>query len=151
MLTTVHRTAALLATACIASFWIATAGVELAGSADAVARVKHAIVMPGLLLLIPAIAATGASGFALARARGGALVAAKKRRMPWIAANGLLVLVPCALLLDRWAAASLLDARFFAVQAVELVAGAVNLALMALNLRDGRRLVRQRADAHPVS
>ena len=71
--------------------------------------------------------------------------------MPWIAANGLLVLVPCALLLDRWAAASLLDARFVAVQAVELVAGAVNLALMALNLRDGRRLVRQRADAHPVS
>lgn len=78
-------------------------------------------------------------------------MAAKKRRMPWIAANGLLVLVPCALLLDRWAAASLLDARFVAVQAVELVAGAVNLALMALNLRDGRRLVRQRADAHPVS
>ena len=144
MLTTVHRTAARIATACIASFWIATVGVELAGSADAVARVKHAIVMPGLLLLIPAIAATGASGFALARARGGALVAAKKRRMPWIAANGLLVLVPCALLLDRWAAASLLDARFVAVQAVELVAGAVNLALMALNLRDGRRLVRQR-------
>ena len=132
MLTTVHRTAARIATACIASFWIATVGVELAGSADAVARVKHAIVMPGLLLLIPAIAATGASGFALARARGGALVAAKKRRMPWIAANGLLVLVPCALLLDRWAAASLLDARFVAVQAVELVAGAVNLALMAL-------------------
>lgn len=151
MLTTVHRTAARIATACIASFWIATVGVELAGSADAVARVKHAIVMPGLLLLIPAIAATGASGFALARARGGALVAAKKRRMPWIAANGLLVLVPCALLLDRWAAASLLDARFVAVQAVELVAGAVNLALMALNLRDGRRLGRQRADAHPVS
>jgi hypothetical protein len=144
MLNTVHRAAALLATACIASFWLATAGVELAGSADAVARVKHAIVMPGLLLLIPAIAAAGASGFALAKGRTGARVAAKGRRMPWIAANGLLVLVPCALLLDRWAAASVLDARFVAVQAVELVAGAVNLTLMALNLRDGRRLAQQR-------
>jgi hypothetical protein len=151
MLTTVHRAAALLATACIASFWIASVGVELAGSADAVARVKHAIVMPGLLLLIPAIAATGASGFALARTRRGPLVAAKKRRMPWIAANGLLVLVPCALLLDRWAAASVLDARFVAVQAVELVAGAVNLTLMALNLRDGRCLARQRKGSSAVS
>lgn len=140
MIRTVHRLAGLLAAACIATFWIATVGVELWGSAAAVATLKQLVVMPGLFVLVPAIAATGASGFVLSKSRQGRLVAAKKRRMPWIAANGLLVLVPCALVLDRWAAASAIDTGFYVVQAVELVAGAVNLTLMGLNIRDGLRM-----------
>ena len=55
-------------------------------------------------------------------------------------AAGLLVLVPCALVLNRWAAAGAFDAMFYAVQALELVAGAVNLTLMGLNIRDGLRI-----------
>ena len=50
------------------------------------------------------------------------LVARKKRRMPVIAANGLLILVPAAVVLDQWAAAGAFDARFYVVQAVELLA-----------------------------
>ena len=76
----------------------------------------------------------------LARSRKGRLVDAKKRRMPFIAANGLLVLVPCAIVLNRWAAAGSFDSAFYLVQCIELVAGAVNLGLMALNARDGLRL-----------
>jgi hypothetical protein len=57
--------------------------------------------------------------------------------MPFIAANGLLVLIPCAIFLDRWAAAGEFDTTFYTVQALELLAGAVNLALMGLNIRDG--------------
>jgi hypothetical protein len=60
--------------------------------------------------------------------------------MPFIAANGLLVLVPCAIVLNRWAAAGSFDTAFYAVQAIELLAGALNLALMGLNARDGLRL-----------
>jgi hypothetical protein len=92
------------------------------------------------LILVPALAATGGSGFTLARERSGALVERKRRRMAFIAANGLLVLVPSALFLSFKAQAGGLDDAFFGVQALELLAGAVNLVLLGLNLRDGRRL-----------
>lgn len=132
-----HLAAALLASLCIATFFAATVVVELFGSHDAVARLKHLIVWPGLWVLVPAIAAAGGSGFMQARARQGRLVAAKKRRMPFIAANGLLVLLPCALVLDHWAAKGSFDLAFYALQALELASGATNLALMGLSMRDG--------------
>lgn len=127
----------------IATFFVATLAVELFGSHEAVAALKSLIVMPGLLVLVPAVAFTGASGYFLSKSRHGRLVDAKKRRMPFIAGNGLLVLVPCAIVLDRWAAAGAFDTAFYAVQGVELLAGAVNLTLMGLNVRDGMRLRRR--------
>jgi len=139
-----HRIAGLLALLCIATFFSATVLTELFGSHDAVARLKSLIVTPGLWILIPALAAAGGSGKVLSRHRQGRLVDAKKRRMPFIAANGALVLLPCALLLDHWAGAGHFDARFYAVQALELVAGAINLTLMGLNVRDGLRLAGRR-------
>lgn len=140
MLQRIHLAAGLLAPLCIAVFLLATIGVELAGSPHAVAQVKAAIVAPGLWILIPALAAAGGSGMALARQRQGRLVQSKRRRMPFVAANGLLVLLPCALVLQHWAAAGRFDAAFYAVQAAELLAGGANLVLMGLNLRDGLRL-----------
>ena len=71
------------------------------------------------------------------------LVGAKFARMPFIAGNGLLVLIPCAFFLASRARANAFDASFYAVQALELAAGAVNLALMGLNARDGLRLTRR--------
>ncbi len=59
------------------------------------------------------------------------------------AANGLLVLVPCALILDRWASQGAMDGAFYPVQGVERLAGAVNLTLLGLNLRDGLRIGRK--------
>jgi len=50
------------------------------------------------------------------------------------------VLVPCAIFLNRWAAASTFDTTFYVVQAIELLAGATNLVLMGLNVRDGLRM-----------
>jgi hypothetical protein len=143
-----HRAAGIVATLTIAVFFLSTVLVESFGSHEAVARLKSLIVMPGLFILVPAIAATGGSGFLLSKSRGGRLVDAKKRRMRIIGANGLLVLLPCALLLDRWAATGAFDVGFFAVQAIELLAGAVNLALMGMNIRDGMRMSgRLRRDA----
>ncbi len=136
----VHQIAGILAPLCIVTFFLSTVLVELFGSPAAVAQVKSLIVTPGLWILVPAIAAAGGSGFFLSRSRRGRLVDVKKRRMPFIAANGLLVLIPCAILLDRWAAAGMLDTWFYTVQAVELAAGAVNLTLMGLNLRDGLKM-----------
>ena len=138
MLARLHAIAGLLAGATILTFWLSTVAVELGGNAAAIATVKTAIPW-GLLLLIPSLVLTGATGFRLAGNRRDALVQAKRRRMPIVAANGLLVLVPAAFFLAWRASAGLFDDVFYAVQGVELLAGAVNLALIGLNLRDGLR------------
>ena len=140
MLRNVHFLAAILATLTIATFFLSSILVELFGSHAAVARVKSLIVVPGLFILVPAIATTGASGFYLSRSWQGVEVDAKKRRMAFIGVNGLLVLTPCAIVLNRWAAAGAFDTTFYGVQTVELLAGAMNLTLMSLNARDGLRL-----------
>jgi hypothetical protein len=136
----IHFIVGLLATLTIATFFISTVIVELFGSHEAVATVKALIVMPGLFVLVPAIAATGGSGFFLSKSRHGRLVESKKKRMPFIAANGFLVLIPSAIFLNRSAAVGAFDTTFYLVQGVELLAGAANLALMGLNIRDGLKM-----------
>lgn len=133
-----------LALLCVAAFWSATVASELFGDAAAIVAVKRAILY-AMAVLIPAMAAAGASGFRLAAGRGGRLVERKKKRMPFIAANGLLILLPSALFLHAKAVAGEFDAAFYAVQGLELLAGGINLALLGLNLRDGLALARRRA------
>jgi hypothetical protein len=135
-----HLAAGLLAPLCIATFFLSTVLVELFGSHAAVAQLKSLIVTPGLWIMVALMAAAGGSGMFLARSRKGRLVDAKKKRVPFIAANGLLVLVPCAIALNRSAAAGSFDTTFYLVQAIELIAGATNLTLMGLNARDGLRM-----------
>ena len=135
----VHPIAGSVALVTIASFLSSTIAVEIAGATEAIVRVKTLIPW-GLLVLVPALALTGGSGFALAGRHGGGRVAAKARRMKLIAANGILVLVPAAFFLAMKAAAGELDAAFYAVQAIEILAGIVNLTLIVRNLRDGLAL-----------
>lgn len=104
-----------------------------------VAAVKSAV-LSGMWLLIPSMAATGSSGFSLAKGRGGRLISVKSQRMKIVAANGLLVLLPSAFVLASWANAGRFDGVFYALQGVELVAGAVNFSLLMLNMRDGLKL-----------
>ena len=139
----IHLVAGLTAAATIAVFWISTVVSELSGSASFIAGVKTLIPW-GFLILVPALAATGGTGFALAGGRGGGLVAAKKKRMPIIAANGLVVLAPAAFYLAHKARMAEFDAAFYTVQAVELVFGAVNLVLLFMNARDGFRMTARR-------
>jgi len=140
MVKTIHFLAGFLATFTIVTFFLSTVVVEVFGSPAAVATVKSLIVAPGLFILVPAIIAAGVSGFALSKSRRGRLIETKKKRMPFIAANGLLVLVPAAILLDRWASAGSFGVTFYLVQGAELLAGSVNLILMGLNIRDGLKL-----------
>jgi len=136
----VHLIAGILASLCIATFFLATLLIGLFGSHAAVAQLKSLIVTPGLWIVIPAMAAAGGSGMFLGKTRRGRLVESKQKRMPFIAANGLLVLVPCAIVLNCLAAAGTFDTTFYVVQAIELLAGATNLVLMGLNVRDGLRM-----------
>jgi hypothetical protein len=136
----VHLIAGFIATLTIASFFLSTVFVELFGSHEAVATLKSLIVLPGLFILVPAMAATGGSGFHLSKSRQGRLTDLKKKRMPLIAANGMIVLIPCAILLDKLASAGTFNTMFYAIQAIELVADATNLVLMGLKIRDGLKL-----------
>ena len=135
-----HRTGALIATLSIFAFLIATLNAEFFGTLQDIQQVKAAILLPGLIILIPAMVMTGASGFVLAKSRGGPLVAAKKNRMRYIGIIGLTVLIPCAFLLNHWASLSMFGPAFYAVQMIELIAGAVNVILATLNIWDGFRL-----------
>ncbi len=71
------------------------------------------------------------------------MVEAKKERMTLIVANGLLVPVPCAIVLNRREAAGSFDTASFIVQAIELIAGATSLTLMGVNAQDGPRTARR--------
>lgn len=139
MKTRIHAIAGAIGFLTILVFWSSTVISELFGSDESIVIVKRAILM-GMFILIPAMAIVGGSGFSLAGRRTDTLVLAKKRRMPIIGANGLLVLVPMAFFLEAKASGGQFDTVFYALQGVELFAGAVNLCLMGLNVRDGIRL-----------
>lgn len=139
----IHPIAGLVAILTITTFWLSTAISELFGSEATVVAVKTTIPW-GFLLLVPALAATGGSGFFLSKGQRQGLVGAKLKRMPFIAANGLLVLIPAALFLAAKARAGEFDSAFYATQALELVAGATNIALLAMGIRDGLKLTRWR-------
>ena len=135
----VHPIAGSLAMISIAVFWFSTVLVELLGATSQIAAVKLAIPW-GFLVVIPALAATGATGLIRARGRPGGVLGKKVRRMPIIAANGLLILVPSALFLAAKAGRGEFDSAFYMVQLIELCAGAINLALLGISMRDGLRL-----------
>ena len=135
----IHPFAGALALLTIATFWVSTSLSELFGSTALVVAVKSVIPW-GFLVLIPALIAAGGSGFTLAKGRRGGLVGAKIKRMPIAAANGILILIPSALFLAAKAKTGEFDTLFYGVQALELVAGAVNITLIGLNMRDGLKM-----------
>ena len=69
MIKIIHPAAGVVALLTIATFWLSTALSELFASEAIVTTVKNAIPW-GFLLLVPALAATGGSGFALAKGGG---------------------------------------------------------------------------------
>lgn len=134
-----HAAFGVISLLCIVTFWTSTLVSELFLSEQSIVAVKNGI-LRAMWLFIPLLIATGASGFVLSMRRRGVLVDAKKRRMQVMAANGLLVLLPCAIALAGMANAGRFDTWFYAIQSAELIAGAANILLLALNMRDGLRL-----------
>ncbi|PSL19662.1 hypothetical protein [Shimia abyssi] len=139
MKTTIHATAGCIGFLLILMFWTSTVMSELFMSDETVAAIK-ALILKGMFILVPAMALAGGSGMAMSRKRKDALTRAKKARMPFIALNGLLTLIPAAWFLAGKAAAGEFDGTFYAVQVVELIAGAANLTMMGLNILDGLRM-----------
>lgn len=134
-----HKTAAFLSMGFIACFWLSSVLSELFGTHHTVLLVKKSILY-AFAVFIPAVACTGISGMKLGGKSTYAPIVRKRRRMPWIAANGILILIPCAVFLFVKAQAGEFDTTFYAVQILELVAGATNFTLMALSAKDAQRL-----------
>lgn len=132
----IHGAAGGVGTLLIGSFWTSTLISELFLSQAAVAQVKQVIVY-AMFLLIACMATAGATGMKMGAKSKHPKISNKRKRMPFIAMNGLLVLLPCAFFLNSKAAAGEFDAVFYAVQALELLAGATNFTLMSLSMKDG--------------
>lgn len=148
MVKLVHPIAGAIVLLMIATFWLSTVVSELFGSSALIVTVKTTIPW-GFIILVPALAAVGGTGFKLSGGRRAGLMAGKVKRMPFIAVNGVLVLIPAAFFLAYKAEAGAFDTSFYAVQGLELLAGAVNFTLLGLNMRDGLELTgRIRPGAH---
>ena len=138
----IHLTAAAGAVTLITTFLISSAVTELAGNAADVHSLRQRIVY-GLPLLIGCLAAAALTGRRLARKSRAAVIRRKQRRMQVVAALGIIVLAPCALILDALTAGAVVTGLVI----TEMLVGALNLTLLLLNVRDGRRLSRPRTPA----
>lgn len=142
----VHALAAILVMLFLASFWSSTVITEIFLTHAVVAQVKHAIAY-GLVGFLPLMALTAGTGFSMGGRGKHALLVDKRKRMPFIALNGLLILVPSAIFLALRSGNGMFDGWFYGVQFVELVAGVVNMILIGRNIRDGLQLSRRRKQA----
>lgn len=149
LLARIHVAAAAGAIAVITTFLVSSGVTELTGGAGDIRALRHAILL-GLPLLIACLVTAGLTGQRLAGGSRSAVVRRKQRRLQAAAAAGLLVLVPCALILSHLAAAPATGGAFTALEIAESVFGTVNLSLLVLNFRDGRRMTRHRRAARPA-
>ncbi len=142
----VHLTAAAGAVTLITTFLVSSAVTELAGNAADVHSLRRWIVF-ALPLLVGCQAAAALTGRRLARKSRAAVIRRKQRRMQVVAALGIVVLVPCALILDALTAGPSAGAVVSGLVLTEMLAGVINLTLLLLNVRDGRSLSRPRTPA----
>lgn len=136
-----HRIAGVLAFLMIMSFFSSTLVTEFIGDQAMILTVKT-VISYGVWILIPLMMITGVTGIKMAPKANVGPIGNKKKRMPFIALNGLLILLPCAIYLQHLASSGSFNMTFYTVQAAELIAGFINLVLMSLNIRDGIRAVK---------
>lgn len=141
MKTKIHGFFGVVALLCILSFWTGTVISEVFGNPADIAFVKFSI-LKGMGLLVPAMMLAGGSGVSMKWK--GPMIEQKKRRMKIISANGMLILLPSAFFLSNRAQLGNFDAWFYGVQIIELLAGATNIGLLVLNMKDGIMSARMR-------
>lgn len=138
-----HAIAGAIALMTLVTFWTSTMISELFLDHEAVVFVKTAILY-AMTLLIPAMAAAGGTGASLTGKSKAEIPARKTKRMKFIAANGLLILAPSAVGLWWMASSGLFNPWFYGLQAVEVIAGATNITLLSLQMKDGIQLSRKK-------
>lgn len=138
----IHIASAILATLGIAIFWLSTLTAELFMSHASVTTVKM-LICYAMFIFVPTMVITGMTGMKMGAKSPHPNIVRKRKRMPIIALNGLLILLPCAIYLYYRATIGMFDTTFYVIQIIEVVAGATNLTLMLLSMRDGITLHRR--------
>lgn len=146
MVKIVHPISGVVGFILILTFWVSTVVTELSATPETIAMTKG-LILNGMFVLVPSMIIVGASGMFMGRRRKDAPARAKKKRMPVIAGNGLLILLPLAFYLESKASIGAFDTTFYLLQGLELIAGATNLTLMGLSMRDGRAMANRRRQA----
>lgn len=137
----IHKIAAIFAFLFITSFLTSTIIADLFAAPQQIAQVKSTVLIfiPGLIL---AMMITGISAAKLYPGVMKGALKVKQTRMKIAAINGVLILLPAAIVLAKWSALGQFDDLYWAVQIVEIIAGMVNITMIGLNIRDGIRLGR---------
>ena len=135
----IHAGAGFVAFLMISIFIISTITSEILGNIDTIYFVKQGILY-GLILLVPSMMLTGITGNLITKNKKSKLIQKKLGRLKIIAFNGIFILIPCAFYLESSAVSKILNEWFYIIQILELIAGAVNIYLLGLNIRDGVKL-----------
>ena len=135
----IHAAAGVFGFLCMVTFVISTLASELFGSPETIALVKTWI-FRGLLLVPPALAGAGATGMKMLGKRTETLALTKQKRGPIAFMTSLFILLPSAYFLSSRASEHTFDALFYGVQAIELLASALCIVMIGLNIRDGLAL-----------
>lgn len=113
-MTKIHVVSASLGLALISFFFLCSLYAEVFGDKATIIQVKERIFY-GVWLLIPAMAIAGMTGHKLApRAKSG-LIMNKKKRMPFVAVNGLFILTPAAVFLKNAALSGAFNSAFYTI------------------------------------
>lgn len=136
----VHAIAGIAAFCLITGFFVSSLVSELSGNLTWIVLVKRTVFycMWAMGLLVPSAAFTGTK---LAGKSASPIVAGKRKRMRWVAPNGLLLLALASYLYYKANLAEL-DQRFMIAQGLEFILGFTNMTLLGLMIRDGFRLKR---------
>jgi len=138
----IHPFAGGIALLTILTFWITTLWSKIDGNPEFILNVKTGILY-GMVILIPAMITVGASGFKMGGKSTYPLIVSKKRRMPIIGINGVFILLPCAVSLHWMASSSNFSHAYYFIQWIEIIAGALNITLLSLSMRDGLKLTKK--------
>jgi small-conductance mechanosensitive channel len=140
--TILHATFGILSFGFILISMMVSLIVEIWYSHEEIAVIKESVfdVSPYFLGLI---VSTAFLGWQLGKTRNSEILKVKKKRMLWIFAATVLILLPIAYLLNGYAMQEQYDLLYFVLQSIEYVVDVIVLILMGLNIRDGGRLIRE--------
>lgn len=135
----IHAIAGVIGFICILTFVTSTVYAVFLGDTATYAAIKGNI-FKWVFLLIAALLVAGGTGVNLLGKRQEVLALTKQKRGPIGFMTSLLILLPCAYFLSKWAAAGSIGTLLFVVQTLELLASGVVISMVGLNIRDGLAL-----------
>ncbi len=113
---------------------------ELWYPVDVIAGVRSQIFY-AMLLLLPVLLTTAYLGLSLGKNRQEGIVDSKKKRMLWIFIIYIFIFMPTSYFLDQYSREAQFNSLYFLAQLIEYAFDLIVLVLVALNFRDGGRLV----------